>query len=190
MTLASDPHANPHALSQAAPAVSPSAALDLMARHTPAPRRLVGSFVFHAPIEIVFDRMTDPNQIAGWMGMITGGALDHSASETPGEWGKGSKRLCHTDSMGVLDETIAEYRAPHFIVYKIRNDKMPIKDHAAYMRLVSAGPNRTEVEWAQYYNPNGVMGLIFPMVMKGKMTQGMAALRKEIGGEKGRMVAI
>ena len=177
MTLAADPHFAP---------VAPIAALDAMARHTDAPRRMVGQFRFHAPVEIVFDRMTDPNQIAGWMGPITHGSADHSASANRGDWGPGSRRYCHTTNMGVLDETIAEWRPNSFVVYKIRNDRMPITDHAGYMRFARAGRLKTEVEWAQYYNDRpGLMRFIFPSMMKKMMNDGMRALREDIGGEPG-----
>lgn len=180
MTLVADP--------TAVEDVSAVAALDLMSRHTTAPRRIVGRFIFHASVELVFERMTDPNQIAGWMGPITGGSTDHSRSETTGDWGAGSKRYCETSNMGLLDETIAEWRRPSFVVYKIENEKMPITNHAAYMRFVSAGSQRAEVEWAQYFDfKPGLMRFVFPAMMRKMMRDGMTSLRAELGGEPGEV---
>ncbi|MEM7270693.1 MAG: SRPBCC family protein [Pseudomonadota bacterium] len=178
MTITADPHM--------IDALAPAAALDAMSRHTSAPRRIVGNFVFYAGVETVFERMTDPNQIAGWMGPISHGSVDHSASENAGDWGAGSKRFCHTTNMGVLDESIAEFRPLSFVVYKIKHDKMPIKDHTGYMRFTADGPRRTEVEWAQYFNfKPGLMRFLFPMMMRKMMNDGMVELRKELGGEPG-----
>ena len=154
---------------------------------TDAPMRMEGVFDFHATPTALWPRVTDPNAIASWFKMITHGEVDHSHSTATGDWGAGTKRLCHTRGMGTLNETIMFYDRPRLVAYNVKVWSMPIKDHLAVMRLeeISSG---TRFTWQQYFNFKGlVMRHIFAQMMSGMMTRGMEQLQREFGGQGGRM---
>ncbi len=155
---------------------------------TSAPLQMRGEFQFNAPVTVVFDRVTDPQQLASWFPIITGGKTDHSRSHQPGDWGVGSKRICDTLGMGALDETIRFWQQPYAYAYTVKNWTMPITDHCAVMRVESLGADRSRLIWQQYYRPVGLfLKYLFPHMMILFMNQGMETLRQELGGEGGRM---
>ncbi len=155
---------------------------------TSAPLRFEGVFHFDATPEDVWPRVTDPNGIAGWFGMITSGSLDHAQSATPGEWGAGSKRYCRTRGMGTLDETIRAYDPPNLIAYTVKVWSMPIKDHLAVMQLERSATGGAEFTWRQYFAFKGlVLRHVFPTMMLTMMNTGLSRLQSELGGRGGRM---
>lgn len=155
--------------------------------YTDAPMRLYGEMLFHAPAAQTFYKMTDPNTIASWFGMVKGGSVDHSSSCNPGDWGEGSKRYCET-SMGKLDETIHLWDAPYLTAYNVKSWSMPVKDHLGVLMVKPLAEDRSQVSWAQYFNYKGlVMRNIFPYMMRKMMNDGMNALARELGGPGGRI---
>lgn len=156
-------------------------------RYTTAPLRIYGEMEFHAPVETTFHKMTDPQTIASWFGMVKGGSVDHSRSCNLGDWGAGSKRYCDT-RMGKLDETIHVWEASYLTAYNVKAWSMPVKDHLGVLTLRPLGDERSWVTWSQYFNYKGVvMRNIFPFMMRKMMNDGMAALAKELGGPGGKM---
>ena len=159
-------------------------------RHTHAPLRMRGRFPFTASPETVFARVTDPQLIAGWFGMIRGGTVDHSQSCNVGEWGAGSKRVCHTWGMGDLDETIHHYDAPRACVYSVRSLMMPVEEHTALM-VLEPTEDGCVLQWAQFFNLTGVLlKRVFPSMMLGMMNRGLRGLQEELGGEGGAMEVV
>lgn len=162
----------------------------LVRAHTHAPLRMRGTFEFDAPSETVFERVTDPELIGSWFGMVKGGYADHSSSQLPGEWGAGSKRYCQTSGMGTLDETILHWDAPRVCAYNVKSPMMPIKDHVALM-VVEPRADGATFHWHQYFNYKGLlMRHLFPSMMLTMMNDGLAKLAKQIGGPGGRMKSV
>jgi len=161
---------------------------EVVRRHTDAPLRLRGSFVFYTDAETLFHRVSDPEAIASWFGMIRAGSTDHGGSCNVGAWGEGTKRYCKTKGMGTLDETILHWDPPTAYLYNVKNPMMPIDHHAALMVVETAGPKRCRFTWHQYFVLTGlVMRHVFPSMMRSMMDDGMAKLRAELGGEPGEM---
>lgn len=159
-------------------------------RQTQASLRMRGQFPFDSPPEDVFARVTDPQLIAGWFGMIRSGSVDHSQSCNVGTWGEGSKRLCHTWGMGDLDESIHHYEAPVACVYSIRSPMMPIENHAAAM-LLEPTASGCILDWSQFFDVRGVvLKHMFPTMMMGMMNRGLRGLQKELGGDGGSMEVV
>lgn len=171
------------------PSSSSLGILDLDVRaFTSAPLQMEGKFQFNSPAAVVFDRVTDPQQLATWFPIITGGKVDHSRSNQLGEWGVGSKRICDTLGMGALDETIRYWRRPYAYAYTVKNWTMPITDHCAVMEVHPLGSEGSCLIWRQYYRPVGAfLKYLFPHLMITFMNQGMATLQQELGGTGGRM---
>ncbi|MBK6916803.1 MAG: SRPBCC family protein [Deltaproteobacteria bacterium] len=164
---------------------------EIVRRHTEAPLRMTGSFVFDADTATVFEQVTDPARIAEWFGLVKGGSFDHAGSCNPGTLGAGTRRVCHTRGMGDLDETFFYYDAPYACVYRVKNAMMPVVDHAAVMVLEPLGPSRTRFTWQQYYNLKGVMmRFVFPSMLRSMMNRGLATLTRQLGGEPSEMVAV
>ncbi|MGH1346320.1 MAG: SRPBCC family protein [Nannocystales bacterium] len=159
-------------------------------RQTQAALRMRGRFPFEASPEHVFGRVTDPQLIAGWFGMIRSGSVDHTASCNVGDWGEGSKRLCHTWGMGDLDETIHHYEAPVTCVYSVRSPMMPVENHAAAM-LLEPTATGCILDWSQFFDLRGlVLKHMFPTMMAGMMNRGLRGLQKELGGNGGAMEVV
>lgn len=155
---------------------------------TNAPLRLEGTFLFDAPPEEIWPRITDPNAIATWFTMITHGRMDHSKSSARGDWGEGSVRQCHTMGMGTLHETIKVYRPPHLVAYSARAWSMPIKNHLGVMMLERLPSDGTRLIWRQYFHYKGfVMRHVFPGMMITMMNRGMRLLQRDFGGPGGAM---
>ena len=156
-------------------------------RYTNAPLRIYGEFLFYAPVQVTFDKMTDPQKIAQWFNMVKGGAVDHTASSKTDDWGEGSKRYCDT-SMGKLDETIYAWHAPYLTAYNVKAWSMPIKDHLGVITVQPIEGSHSRVTWSQYFNYKGlIMRNIFPFMMRKMMKDGMTALAKELGGPGGQV---
>lgn len=157
-------------------------------RFTSAPLQMEGNFLFEASAAEVFERVTDPQQLAGWFPIITGGRTDHSDSEHQGTWGVGSKRYCDTVGMGSLDETILYWQQPYAYAYRVKNWTMPIADHCAVMLVQPLADQGCRLIWRQYYRPVGLfLKYLFPHVMVTMMNQGMESLRRDLGGRGGQM---
>ena len=161
---------------------------DVIRRHTRAPLRMGGTFRFDAPIQEVFPRFSDPEQIAGWFSLLKGGRADHEGSANPGQWGEGTVRACKTRGMGPLEERIAHWDPPHAYVYLAHNAMMPIEHHAALMLFEPLGAGGTAFGWFHYYDDKGhVLRHLFPTVMLSMMNRGLRKLRRELGGTPGTM---
>ncbi|SHH80943.1 SRPBCC family protein [Cognatishimia maritima] len=157
-------------------------------RITKAPLRMAGSFDFAVSQEVLFPRISEPEEMAKWFPLLKGGDLDHTTSKASGDWGEGSKRQCYTNGMGTLFETIHYIDAPNAYTYEVKNFMMPIKDHLALMALTPNGTGGTTMYWHQYFNLKGIaMRHMFPTMMLGMMNRGMATLAKELGGKGGRI---
>ena len=155
--------------------------------YTAAPLRMMGHFSFNANASIVFAKLTDPNLIASWFGMVKGGEVDHSHSCQLNQWGEGSKRYCHTP-MGTLDETIKYWQAPYITAYNVKARSMPVKDHCAVLVIKPTNESMSDVTWLQYFNYKGlVMRHFFSAMMIKSMNEGLQVLKKELGGEGGKM---
>ena len=156
-------------------------------KFTQAPLRMRGSFQFNRNVDDVFAKVTDPQLIASWFGMVKGGSVDHSNSCNAGQWGAGSKRYCNT-SMGLLDESIYHWDAPYLCAYNVKSWSMPIKDHCAVMMIKPLTHDTCELTWLQYFNYKGlVMRHFFPKMMLKMMNGGLADLAEEFGGMGGKM---
>lgn len=159
-----------------------------ISQFTSAPLQLEGTFIFDAPADVLFQHISDPNNMSAWFPTMHQGSVDHAVSETDGEWGVGSKRYCQTRLMGTLNETILHWEPPHVYAYNVQNWTMPIKDHCAVMRVESLGENRSQLIWQQYYNPIGLfLKYAFPDLMVTMMNAGMEQLRQTLGGSGGKM---
>jgi uncharacterized protein YndB with AHSA1/START domain len=155
---------------------------------TTAPLQMEGAFMFDAPAEILFEHVSDPQNLATWFPTIHNGSTDHSTSDNQGEWGTGSKRYCETRFMGRLNETILHWDPPYAYAYNVKNWTMPIKDHCAVMLVEPLAANRSKLIWRQYYNPVGLfLKYAFPGMMVSMMNQGMEQLRQTLGGSGGEM---
>ena len=157
---------------------------------TQAPLRMQGEFYIDVAPEILFDRVTDPQAIAQWFGLVKSGSVDHSQSCTAGQWGEGSKRFCHTP-MGTLNETIYYWQRPNISAYNVKSISVPAKDHCAVIKIEPLAGNKSKLIWLQYFNFRGVfMRFFFPKIMAKMMTQGVNRLANEYGGAGGKMVLV
>ena len=158
--------------------------------HTSAPLRLEGEFVFAVAPERLFPRITDPQAIAGWFGMVKGGHLDHSCSCEPGEWGSGSKRICLT-SMGTLEETIHSHETPYLSAYNVRSWSLPVDDHLAVMQVEPLPDGGSKLTWRHYFNDKNILlSRIIPKLLAAMTNSGMGNLANEMGGRGGGMKVI
>ena len=155
---------------------------------TAAPLRLHGEFDFAVPPETLWPRITEPELMARWFPLLTGGELDHAGAVASGRWGEGSRRTCRTRGMGTLHETIHHWDPPRAYAYEVRNALMPIARHLALMTVRPNGSGGTTMAWSQYFDLTGVaMRHAFPSVMAALMDRGMATLARETGGRGGAM---
>ncbi|MEE9322567.1 MAG: SRPBCC family protein [Granulosicoccus sp.] len=156
---------------------------------TAAPLRLSCEAEFDAEPKVLFNRVSEPSEIAKWFAMIRRGETNHSTSSALGEeWGAGSTRTCYTNGMGTLYETIRYWDAPHAYAYEVKNLIMPVRNHLALMRVVSNNNGGSKFLWNHYFDFKGVaMRYVFPAMMATMVNQGMKKLSKELGGPGGHM---
>lgn len=170
------------------PAAARALETTVVRRHTQAPLRMAGSLVLFSDQATVFAKISEPDGIASWFGMIRGGSTDHAPSLTPGDWGEGSKRYCNTWGMGTLDETIRHWDPPNAYAYNVKNFTMPVRDHLAVMTVEALGSERSRFTWLQYFDWRGVvLRHVFPHLMIAMMNAGLARLGRQLDGEPGRM---
>lgn len=167
---------------------SPARAPVDITRFTRAPLRMQGTFHFDLSPEELWPRVTAPELIASWFPTMTGGEVDHSNSSTPGDWGEGTKRYCHARGMGTLDETILHWDPPKTYVYRVVNRMMPIRDHAAVMRLEPDPDGGSRFTWEQYFEPSNRVTIgPFKLMMTTMMNKGLRSLVHDLGGRGGKI---
>ena len=155
---------------------------------TDAPLRMHGEFDFAVPPDVLWPRISEPELMADWFPLLTGGELDHARGAEPGRWSEGSRRTCRTRGMGTLHETIHHWDPPNAYAYEVRNRMMPIERHLALMSARPNGSGGTTMSWSQYFDLTGIaMRHAFPSVMVAMMNRGMDALARELGGRGGKM---
>lgn len=159
-------------------------------KHSKAPLRLEGEFLFAASPQDLFSKITDPKAIAGWFGMVKGGHMDHSMSCKPGEWGGGSKRFCQS-TMGTLEETIYSHEAPYVSAYNVKTWSMPMEDHCSVMMVEPLPNGGARLTWRHYFNDKTILlSRIMPKMLAAIINTGMRNLANEMGGKGGAMLVL
>ena len=95
-----------------------------------------------APIETVFDALTDHRAIAGYTRAVRRSTLDREGVPAPN--GVGAVRRLEAVGPALLEEIIA-YQRPTGYTYKLVSGA-PVRDHVGTVELREAGTG-TEVSW-------------------------------------------
>lgn len=138
-----------------------------------------------APIETVFDAMTDHGEIADYMWWCRRSTLDREGTPAP----NGVGAIRHLTSFGTtFVEEILEYERPTRWAYTVLSGA-PIRDHLATIELREVGTG-TEVSWhlrATMKIP-GVGRLMLPVFKKfiDQLLKGGIAVAERRAGGTGR----
>ncbi|WP_108802828.1 SRPBCC family protein [Aquimarina sp. Aq107] len=135
---------------------------------TNAPKQLdIGRFI-KAPINKVWDVVSDHKGMTSWMPMIK--EVDLTIANQSGEWKEGCERRCQFGP-DLLEEKIVHWDPPYGYAYMIA-DMHIVKNHLGYFKLIEKMEG-TEIIWTQYYDPNGniikkwmAKNVMLPSVMK------------------------
>ncbi len=135
---------------------------------TGAPKQLIIKRLINAPIERVWDIVSDHEGMTSWMPMIK--HVDLKQPNQKGEWGEGCERHCQFGS-DLLEEKIVHWDPPYGYAYMIA-DMHIVKNHLGHFQLLET-LDGTEVTWTQYFDPNGnaikrwmAKNVMLPSVMK------------------------
>ncbi|WP_299244796.1 SRPBCC family protein [uncultured Aquimarina sp.] len=135
---------------------------------TVAPKQLRIERFIHAPIDKVWEVVSDHKGMTSWMPMIK--EVDLTKANSQGEWGEGCERNCQFGP-DLLEEKIVHWDPPYGYAYMIA-DMHIVKNHLGYFQLTEKIEG-TEVIWTQYYDPNGniikkwmAKNIMLPSVMK------------------------
>ena len=116
-----------------------------------------------APIEVVFDALTDHRRIADYMKAVRRSTLDREGVPAPN--GVGAIRRLATPGPALLEE-ITEYQRPTRYAYTLIAGA-PVRDHIGTVDLRDTGSG-TEVRWHVQSTPKipGLDWLIAPVLKK------------------------
>ncbi|SEK70177.1 Polyketide cyclase / dehydrase and lipid transport [Aquimarina amphilecti] len=135
---------------------------------TNAPKQLEIRRFINAPIDRVWDVISDHKAMTSWMPMIKD--VDLIKADSKGTWEEGCERNCQFGP-DLLEEKIVHWDPPYGYAYMI-SDMHIVKNHLGYFKLIEKMEG-TEVVWTQYYDPNGniikkwmAKNVMLPSVMK------------------------
>jgi uncharacterized protein YndB with AHSA1/START domain len=116
-----------------------------------------------APIEIVFDAMTDHRAIADCVWAVRRSTLDREGTPAPN--GVGAIRRIETVGPPIVEEII-DYQRPIRYAYKMLSGA-PVRDHVGTVELREAGTG-TEVRWHLRSTPKvpGLDWLLQPVLKR------------------------
>jgi uncharacterized protein YndB with AHSA1/START domain len=116
-----------------------------------------------APIETVFDAITDHRQFANYVWAIRRSTLDREGTPAPN--GVGAVRRLVVVGPPLVEEII-DYQRPTRYAYKLVSGA-PVRDHVGTIELRETGTG-TEVSWHVRSTPKipGLGGLLSPVLKK------------------------
>ena len=116
-----------------------------------------------APIETVFDALTDHRAIADYVWAVRRSTLDREGTPAPN--GVGAVRRLEALGPAVVEEII-EYQRPTGYAYKLVSGA-PVRDHVGTVELHEAGTG-TEVSWHLRSTPKiaGLGWLLSPVLKR------------------------
>ena len=116
-----------------------------------------------APIETVFDALTDHRGIADYVWAVRRSTLDREGTPAPN--GVGAVRRIEAVGPAIVEEII-DYQRPSRYAYKMLSGA-PVRDHVGTVELREAGPG-TEVSWHLRSTPKipGLNWLLSPVLKR------------------------
>ncbi|WP_293004573.1 SRPBCC family protein [Mycobacterium sp.] len=115
-----------------------------------------------APIEAVFDSLTDHRGISNYSKAARRSTLDREGTPAPN--GVGARRRIEAVGPAIVEEII-EYERPHRYAYKLISGA-PVRDHVGTVTLRPTGSG-TEVSWHLTSTPKlPGLGLLLTPVLK------------------------
>ncbi len=137
-------------------------------KFTQAPEQIMIQRFVKAPIEKVWQIVSDHQGMTNWMPMIR--HVDLKQPNQQGEWGAGCERHCQFGP-DLLQEKIVHWDPPYGYAYMIA-DMHIVKSHLGHFELLEK-LDGTEVKWTQYFVPQGnfvkkwmARNVMLPQVMK------------------------
>ncbi len=135
---------------------------------TRAPKQIVIKKTIDAPIDKVWEIVSNHQGMTQWMPMIK--QVNLIKADNQGEWGDGCERHCQFGP-DLLKEKIVYWDPPYGYAYMIA-DMHLVKNHLGHFQLEEKDGS-TEVTWAQYFYPNGIAvkrwvakNIMLPTVMR------------------------
>ena len=137
-------------------------------KFTDAPKQMVISKWIKAPLQDVWEVVSDHEGMTQWIPMIK--QVDLVEANAAGEWGEGCERHCKFGT-DLLKEKIVHWDPPFGYAYMI-GDMHLVKNHLGHFKLEETNGG-TLVTWTQYFYPNGnaikrwmAKNIMLPSVMK------------------------
>jgi uncharacterized protein YndB with AHSA1/START domain len=129
-----------------------------------------------APINEVFDRLSDHNRMGEWM-MADIRRTKDSGAAGEGVNGTGSVRTLKIFALSDFDETVVKSERPRTIEYKITRGS-PLQNHLGIIALKDED-GVVNINWAITFEM-GFAGMVVELLLKLAVANGLAKLKKQI----------
>ena len=120
-----------------------------------APQRKVVMMHFDRPVDDVFEFLL--TAVDDYDESIVEVTFDHSQSETPGQFGVGTRRTCVFDNGKILVEPLLVYEEDRFYAYTVDAEastfSIPLRDIVMFYSFEERGPQSTLVTVRAHYTP-------------------------------------
>lgn len=135
----------------------------------------------HAPVEVVWDVLTDHRGYVNWAG-VTKAALERQGSPDPN--GVGAVRYLRKGPVAVREEVVAS-EAPRTFSYTVLSGP-PVRDYLAKVTLTADG-DATLVDWTVRFEPKiPFTGIVILPVVRKVITDLLAGATRESQRRAGR----